>query len=509
MTTNQREQSDRFVPVSEKIRERIERSRLGDSWPARDLLVLLGIAAVAAALRFWQVEVWSVSAAEADTWRRATTGGDGDGFALPVVGLRLLFDNGLLPTHGEGWLRLPFLFAGTLAVPLLALVGDALVGRRAALLAAGMLALHPWHVEVCQSATGHGAALTASLLALGSAYVGLETRSVSSWLFAAAFAVLAGLCHPIGWLTVYVAFGCWQLERFWHAERRDRMGVVAGAVIALTATVVAALMARPAAAAAGASEVAGAAAAQIAAARVPVVALALLVPLLMRESTRQARCLATAALLSFALPLLLGLVALPVARDQALLALPALLLLAANGALASLDRVRAALGGGRSFAVLLPGAMVAVAVVADLAIGSFLYTTARRGSRPDWRQARDQIVRAAERPGLTVLAAAGHDSLVYYLRPEHWRAPAGDPHPGIAIAELDLGAPRLAAQAAAAAGAGNDLFVVLLQDELAALRAVPAARDALRASFELLEVLPSAGTRRDETVYVHRWVGTR
>lgn len=79
----------------------------------------------------------------------------------PVVffGLRWLMELGGLPSSGEGWLRLPFAFFGILCVPMLALVGDLLVGRRTALLAAALLAVHPWHLEISQSARGVGVAL--------------------------------------------------------------------------------------------------------------------------------------------------------------------------------------------------------------------------------------------------------------------------------------------------------------------------------------------------------------
>ncbi|MCA8951880.1 MAG: hypothetical protein KDE27_20390, partial [Planctomycetes bacterium] len=162
---------------------------------------------------------------------------------------------------------------------------------------------------------------------------------------------------------------------------------------------------------------------------------------------------------------------------------------------------------------------VGIAVVVELVVGTFLYTTARRGSRPDWRGARDQIVRAVSGARLTVLAASGRDSLVYYLRPDHWRDGGDDPHPGIAVERLALDAPELAVRVATAAERRSALFVVLLQDELDAIERDADAAAILtggqlgagdpRDGFELLDVLPCAGTRRDETVYVFRARGER
>ncbi|MCA8948683.1 MAG: hypothetical protein KDE27_04230, partial [Planctomycetes bacterium] len=116
MTTTRPDSSSRFVPVSEHVRERASRARRADAWRRGELLWLLAITLVAAVLRFWRVEVWSVSAAEAATYRDATAV-SGEGWSVLPSFVGLLFESGLLPRHGEGWLLLPFLFAATLAVP--------------------------------------------------------------------------------------------------------------------------------------------------------------------------------------------------------------------------------------------------------------------------------------------------------------------------------------------------------------------------------------------------------
>ncbi len=127
-----------FVPVSETLRERGARSWLGDRWPRADLAWLVGITAVAALLRLYRLEQWSLSVDEAETWRAATESlADSPGLLarttdlhpLCYVSLRLLLDNGVLPFHGEGWLRVPFTFVGILTVPLLGWLSSTLSRR--------------------------------------------------------------------------------------------------------------------------------------------------------------------------------------------------------------------------------------------------------------------------------------------------------------------------------------------------------------------------------------------
>ncbi|MCA8977381.1 MAG: hypothetical protein KDC98_21850, partial [Planctomycetes bacterium] len=232
-----------FVSANVARRERVATARGEEAWSSSQLVILLLITLVAAGLRLWQLEVWSVSAAEAQVWQRATTVAP-HGFGLADRVLRLLFDHDLLPVHGEGWLRLPFAFAGLVAVPLLALVGAAFVGRGAALLAAGLLAIHPWHVEQSQSATGAGPALTFGLGAFGLAWIGSGRRRLLPWLLAMLGVVAAGTCHLHGWLLGYVLVACWRLDGLAGAGRRRRLAFSIGAALVLAATLGALLAAR-------------------------------------------------------------------------------------------------------------------------------------------------------------------------------------------------------------------------------------------------------------------------
>lgn len=176
----------------------------GSGWTARDLAMLAAITASAAALRLWGIEQWSWSDAEATTWRALTQpfAAESGGFTAtgesrhPLVYalVRWLLAAGVLPGYGEGWVRLPFAFAGTLAVPLAALFARRVAGRAVAVTAALVVAIHPAHVAASQTADPVVFAVTAALLA--GALATLRPRW--PWLLATG---LAGLCAPSGWVV--------------------------------------------------------------------------------------------------------------------------------------------------------------------------------------------------------------------------------------------------------------------------------------------------------------------
>lgn len=139
-------------------------------WSNGELIVLLAVTAFAGVVRMWHLEQWSLSPIEGESWAAAVSM-RGDGWepvsSLSSRLLQFLLTTGLLPSHGEGWLRLPFAFVGIVTVPLLALVGEGLVGRRAALLAAAVLAVHPAHVLWSQSIGSAGIACAVTVLGVG------------------------------------------------------------------------------------------------------------------------------------------------------------------------------------------------------------------------------------------------------------------------------------------------------------------------------------------------------
>lgn len=171
---------------------------------ARSLRIWLWLATgVAAGLRLLDLGTWSLWIDEAHTFRDATMPLFGDGglfatdrgfYPVPFLLLRGLFAVGL--GQDEGSLRLPFALVGIATVPVLGLLGRRIVGDRAAVVAAWLCALHPWHVYWSQNARGYGLAFLCAAIAVH----GLDrwadrggVRALAGALLALALGVA---CHP-------------------------------------------------------------------------------------------------------------------------------------------------------------------------------------------------------------------------------------------------------------------------------------------------------------------------
>jgi hypothetical protein len=546
-----------FVPVSEAMRARRAVVFLGEPWSRREIWLLVALLCVGAALRLFRLEQWSLWVDEAHTWRDATLPlyGDKGFFAgyrsyypLSFLGLRWLMDAGLLPSHGEGWLRLPFAFAGIVSVPLLGLVGNLFVGRCAALLATAFLAVHPWHVYWSQNARGYVLVVFCVLLAVGCYWLG---RRLLDWRLRAAgiaAAAVGGLCHPTGLLVLVVFVALPLADRLAAAGRRRALALGAVALTGLVLLPFAAsllpwfegfLRAKPNASLQHYIETVAFYF------RVPtLLAAAAALVLLLRGQGRAAgegtvafaradahgerlRCLAVWAFVPLLAMAVFGSTIMRATARYALCALPGLLLLASAAAVRWFDLVRAGLGGGRNLATLLPASALAVVLGADFVAYDYLYYTSHQGDRADWRRARDYVLQEAQGRPFVVLTI-NEPSLVYYLRPNHWRdVGRPDPHPGVDVVAITKwweesgdaeachpeaqetgGRAYLRAHARAAAAAGAELFVVVTAPELAEMDPDRSLRDALASEFRLVRVLPCAVGPKDETIYVYRPAGT-
>lgn len=101
---------------------------------------------------------------------------------------------------GEGVVRLPAVFAGAMNVVLVYLVARPLVGARAALIAAWMLALCPWTVSWSREARFYSMQQTFYLLTIGAFWLA-STRT--SWRPAICFGVCALLAYAAGLMTSF------------------------------------------------------------------------------------------------------------------------------------------------------------------------------------------------------------------------------------------------------------------------------------------------------------------
>ena len=414
-----------------------EPATAGSAVPAiglADLCWFAGISLLGAALRLFAIEQWSFDAAEAVTYRAVTQPfvGGADGFVdsvqryypLGFSGLRYLLDVGVLPGFGEGWMRLPFAFFGCLLVPLLSLLARPMFGRGVAFLAAGLVAVHPGHINASQSADPVVCAVTLMVAAAIARRGGW--RAVGWFLL-----VCAGGCHPLGWLgglgLFYVVSTGRLLARtpqlvWWilglHAVVLVPAGIEGfGLLVVLLALVALGLR-------------------SFAADGAPV------------------RRLALAALFPLAAGGAWWWFDRSASEDAVLVALPAVAVMACWSAVQFYQSIQSGTEQGalqRPSVTRLLAAAPAIMLLGELLTASFFYFMIYGGGRPPWRDVRDEVL-AALKPGqkIEVVAARGCDVMRVYLRPGHWYGPPdppqpdADPHPGIRVSLLseDLDAAR-------------------------------------------------------------------
>lgn len=380
-------------------------------WSTSDLFVLAAISAVAAAVRLFGVELWSLGPAEAVTWRAVTCPLDGSehafssspqvGYPLYFLMLRELLEQGLLPGNTEGWLRLPSAFAGGLVTPLVALLARPLLGRATGTLAALTVAVHPACVAASQTASPEVFASAVALLA--------GVLAMRGWLVLGCLAVVvAGACHPLGWPAAAGLVLATRPPRWLAEPQRGWLLVLALA----SAPVLAELCAGPV----------------WTGVMLAVAAVWLRLP--------RARGLVLAALLPLATAGLWWWWTPAVDRAACVVATPVVAMLAAWSCVQFARVVAPGLGLSRAVARLVAAAPTVV-LLGELLTATFLYFAVYDGSRSAWRSARTAVA-AARAPGrdLVVVAGAGAGVMRTYLRPNHWRDMAQDPHPGVVVEHL-------------------------------------------------------------------------
>lgn len=173
---------------------------------------LLAISAVALLLRLLAVGEWSLWIDEAHTWRDATMplfraprvdgflDSDRQFYPLTPLLLRGLLALGL--GQDEVSLRLPFVLVGAATVPLLGVCGRRLVGATPSVLAAGVLAVDPWHVFWSQNARGYVVVVLMAVVVANRAFAYVRNDRLRDLLLVWGAIAVGALSHPTGILLL-------------------------------------------------------------------------------------------------------------------------------------------------------------------------------------------------------------------------------------------------------------------------------------------------------------------
>jgi mannosyltransferase len=393
---------------------------------------------LAAVLRWLQLGEWSLWIDEAHTWRDATMPLAGEhGFLrqdralypITFLALRGLLALGWIGSE-EAALRLPFAVVGVLSVAAVGMFGRRLVGPWAAVMAAWLCALHPWHVYWSQNARGYILALLFATLAIHRAacwaHSGRSRDLLACW-----FAIGVGsLCHPT---TAMLATGL--LVYSWLA-RLPRLEWRHLWVLATAALLVAWFL--PLALAEW-SPIQGFLSAKKGDPSLlhllqttayyyrPLVLLFAVAgwwALWWQGRRQQAMLLGCLAVMPFFVLLAVGGSLVKTTARYSIVAMPVLLWLAAVAleqvalALAALCR-RPDQPGLRPWRAQVATWVAAALLAADLLLPLVGYYRERAGDRGDWREACAEAQRRAGERGLRVVTI-GYPIVVYYLQRDLW-----------------------------------------------------------------------------------------
>lgn len=474
------------------------------------LLVLLGITLLAAVLRLLGLGEWSFWVDEAHTVRDVTKPLDEfwashvSRYPLSYMILRGLL--GVLPGTSEGWLRLPFVFFGIASIPAVAFVGRGLVGPRAALIGAMLLAVSPWHIYWSQNCRSYSMVLFFSVLAMGALLAANQRRSLLFGLLSLGLTVIAGLCHTSAYLLLaaQMAFaGLARLSTTGSAKadavrrplERWLPWIILGTILLLSPLLMGGLAyfqrAKPDFSLGHLVQTV------VYFVRVPLILLAACgCAMLMERDDRPALFLMCWVIAPLVVLGVAAAAVFKVTAQYAFYTLPAFCLLAGYAA------TRFEVGEVRR--VLLRRALRAVPlfiVVADMAGYAFLYYTAQHGDRPNWRAAKDWIEREPGQARL-VLTTNG-PSMRYYLDPDSLKRAHSAVVEEILDWEIDKPEAFLDAYIARARAENLTLYVVLTEPELAEMDPTRRFDRHLRTHFWQVQRFPGWTGPKDMTVLVY------
>jgi hypothetical protein len=197
-----------------------------DRWerPGSWALSVVAIAAVALVLRvitlsaqsFWFDEVLTAIGSQSFAWVLYSA----QIFGHPPLQYLVAWAAGGAAAT-EAAVRVPFVAAGVAAVVAMAFLGRRLAGSATGLLAASLLAVSPYHVELSQLARPYAFLVLAVALSWLALFRALDRSTAADWLAFSAAAAVAFYTHYLGGMVVVVQA---VVATVWVARRRDGRG---------------------------------------------------------------------------------------------------------------------------------------------------------------------------------------------------------------------------------------------------------------------------------------------
>lgn len=497
------------------------RGQTAQPFSHRHWLCLLAITSLAAVLRFYRLGDWAFWVDEAHTWRDATLpheifwDSNRAWYPTSFVLVRWLLDALDPRTVTEGVLRMPFAIGGILAVPLIAIMGRQLVGNVAALFAALLLAVNPWHIYWSQNARSYSLMFLFSLMAAGCFWSGIQRKSVSRITLSVLAGVLAVSCHSTGGL-VFAPMVAYPLlaGREWNS----RLFAVLGGITVLLFVALPPMRHLP-----PFDEFVRAKANPEISHLFQTVAFYFRLPLLStaaiglwihwqeRDRTRPVFLALWAALPLVALAVLGSTVVKTTAR-YAFGMLPAILLLSSVACVRLHDAMRNAFAEGRRPLRFLPALAVPALLLIDLVVYDYHYFTVQAGDRGLWQQAARQIHELESSSKVTVLTV-NEPTMQFYLRRWHYSGNPllSDKQEGevLSIETYQManagGATQwFEAQAERAKAQGNALYTVITLPELREKDPDRRMEKTIQSRMDLVAAYPISVGPKDETIFVYR-----
>jgi hypothetical protein len=191
------DQEIRYRPASPQ--RRISQALGGDHGSVAIVLVAV-LTVVALVLRFWHLGSWNFQATEIFTWRDSQSPQFSNPRPLGYL-LNYYLVRPFLPLDEFGLRLLPAVF-GVLAIPAMYFVSRRLVGTRAALLVALLLAVNPLHILYSQLARYWSLVFLLSAIYPVAIYIGIRERNRRALVLGLVTCVLAVLAHPVSVLPL-------------------------------------------------------------------------------------------------------------------------------------------------------------------------------------------------------------------------------------------------------------------------------------------------------------------